>query len=76
MRVSLESTNKLVRLNGISARIWEGTTEAGVKVHCYMTRIAVKNDQPLEVYAEFERELKETRVPSADVEAIPLRMIL
>lgn len=77
MKVTLESTTKVVDLviNGypIPARIWEGTTEKGVKCHAYITRIAVHNDDDA---SQFEAELKEQRVPSSDVAAIPLRLIL
>lgn len=73
MRIQIESTEKIVTLNGVPARIWEGQTESGIPVHCYVTRIAVANDQDT---TEFEKELQEHRKPSVDVQAIPLRMIL
>lgn len=57
----------------VPARIWEGHTASGIPVHCYVTRIAVENGLD---HTEFERELQEHRVPSADIEAIPLRLIL
>ena len=40
MKVTLESTTKIVELNGVQARIWEGTTEGGIRVHAFITRIA------------------------------------
>jgi hypothetical protein len=77
MKVTLESTTKIVELKTdagvVPARIWEGTTESGVKVHAYVTRIAVARDDDT---SQFERELKECRAPSPEVQAIPLRMIL
>lgn len=77
MKVTLENTSKIVELvvNGqrVPARIWEGETESGIKCHAYITRIAVSNNDDA---SEFERALKECRVPSADVEAIPLRLVL
>ncbi len=76
MKISLESTTKIVSLNNIDARVWEGETDSGIPVHCYIIRIAVKEGRPAPDYEQFERELKEQRKPSADVEAIPLRMIL
>lgn len=72
MRITIESTSKVVQLNGVPARIWEGKTESGIPVHCYVTRIATDNKDT----SEFERELQRHRAPSAEVEAIPLRMIL
>jgi hypothetical protein len=73
MRITIESTTKVVEVNGVPARIWEGHTESGIPVHCYVTRIAVHESQDA---SQFERELKEQRKPSPAVEAIPLRMIL
>jgi len=73
MKIKIESTRKIVHLNGVPARIWEGKTESGIPVHCYITRIAVSHDQDA---SEFERELQEHRPPSVEVEAIPLRLIL
>lgn len=73
MTITVSSTSKLVELNGVPARIWEGKTESGVEVHCYIVRIAAHKDANL---MQFERELQETQSPSAAVEAIPLRMIL
>lgn len=78
MKVTLENTDKLVDLvipdgGTIPARIWEGTTDTGIRVHAYITRIAVAVEDDQE---QFVRELKECRAPSAAVEAIPLRLIL
>lgn len=79
MKITIESTTKIVELRDeargttIPARIWEGHTENGIPVHCYVTRIAVheKQDQ-----SQFEAELQSHRAPSPEVAAIPLRMIL
>lgn len=87
MKITIESTEKIVTLEmwqdargvSIQARVWEGTTESGVPVHCFLTRIApTVPDTPENraKFAEFERELKEQRKPSAAVQAIPLRLIL
>ncbi len=73
MKITISSTSKLVQFNGVPARIWEGHTDSGIPVHCYVTRIAVHEDHPTE---QFERELQEHAAPSADVAAIPLRLIL
>ena len=74
MRVTLSSTTKLVELNGVPARIWEGTTESGIVVHCYITRIAVEEDEPRQ--HEFECELQSHRAPSSAVQAIDFRLLL
>lgn len=73
MRVTLESTTKKVRLNGVPARIWEGKTDSGIPCHAYITRIAVERDQDS---AEFDRELEEHKSPSLEILAIPLRLVI
>ena len=62
MQVQLESTEKVVTLNGVPARIWEGHTAAGVRCNAYVTRIAVSDSDDV---SQFERELQEHRAPSA-----------
>jgi hypothetical protein len=74
MNVQLHSTEKIVHLNNVPARIWEGVTESGVKVHAYITRIAIDKDEPNS--EQFEKELQEHRPPSPEIQAIPLRMII
>lgn len=73
MKVTLHNTSKIVELNGVPARIWEGETESGIPVHAFITRICVATDQNNE---QFEKELTETRPPSAEVAVYPLRLIL
>lgn len=74
MKITIENTSKIVTVNDVPARIWEGHTESGIKVHCLITRIAVDKDEPN--VGQFKKELQETREPSPEVEAIPLRLIL
>jgi hypothetical protein len=73
MQLTLHSTTKIVQVNGVPARIWEGQSAAGVKVHCFVTRVAVARDQDT---SQFEAELEEHSPPSPWVQAIPLRLIL
>ena len=73
MKVTLESTSKLVTLNGVPARIWEGKTENGIPCHAYVTRIAV--DKGFDS-SEFDRELQEHKAPSPEIETIPVKMII
>jgi hypothetical protein len=74
MKITIESTTKITHLNNVPARIWEGETESGIKLHCYITRIAI--DYKETRIKEFEEELKEQKAPSPEIEAIPLRLIL
>jgi hypothetical protein len=73
MKINIESTTKIVQLNGVPARIWEGTTETGIKIHAFITRVAIgKNEDG----TQFEKELHECAVPSTEIEAYPLNLIL
>jgi hypothetical protein len=74
MKLIIESTSKVVELNGVPARIWEGKTESGIKVHCFITRVAHDKDETRT--EQFRQELQETRTPSTEMQAYPLRLIL
>ena len=76
MTVTLEPTTKIVELNGVPARIWQGETSTGIKCHAYITRIAIDVNEPEENQEQFQKELLEQRPPSAALNAIPARMIL
>ena len=80
MKVTLEPTTKIVTLQTpsgeVPARIWEGTTESGMPVHAYITRIAIDKDAPQEVHEQFQTELQEQKAPSAAIQSIPLKLIL
>ena len=74
MEITIHNTDRLVTIDGLPARIWEGQTASGIPVHCYVTRIAVAVDQDA---GEFARELAETRPLSAALDAaIPARLVL
>ena len=74
MKLIIENTSKIVKLNGIDCRIWEGQTDRGVPVHCFIPRVAVKFDQDA---SQFEQELSEQRAPSVEVDrAYSLRMLI
>lgn len=75
MKVTLESTTKIVELNGVPARLWEGKTDTGIAVHAFITRIAVDKDEP--DTQQFETELRECIPPSANVaRSYPTSLIL
>lgn len=76
MRVTIESTDKLVRLNGAPARIWEGKSEGGVPVICFVTRVAVQEGMDPACYERFEQELLETRPASPEARSFDPRLIL
>lgn len=82
MKITIESTSRVVTFEignaQVPARIWEGHTEDGTPVHCYITRICPSIPQPLpaDVEAKFAAALLEQAPPSAAIRSIPLRMIL
>ena len=78
MRVTLESTDKIVELKTptgvVPARLWEGTTEGGVACHAFVTRIAVSHTADA---SEFERDLQEHRPVSKELATVyDARLIL
>jgi hypothetical protein len=74
MKLIIENTSKVVELNGVPARIWEGETESGIKVHCFIPRVAIDKDETRT--EQFDKELQKTRTPSTEIQAYPLRLIL
>lgn len=83
MKITIESTDKLVHFTvgsaEVPARIWEGHTDDGIPVHCYITRICpsiLAAELPADVEAKFAKALQEQKPPTAAVVGIPLRMIL
>lgn len=74
MKVTLESTDRVVEINGVPARIWQGETAAGVRCHAYVTRIACAEDADA---AEFTRDLLQTAPLQPELaRAIPRRLVL
>ncbi len=73
MTMTISSTTKIVKLNGIDCRVWEGSTAGGVKVYCFILCVAAEDGQDL---SRFEAELQEQAVPSIEIEALPLRFLV
>jgi hypothetical protein len=84
MKIMIESTDKIVTIerNGaeMPARVWQGETEDGIPVQCYITRIAPEIPENhvnhAELTADFARELQECAPPRPSVQAIPLRLVI
>ena len=74
MKITVESTKKIVTVNGgVDARIWEGKSETGIPVICFVTRVAVPADADQE---QFKKELRECAAPSAEATSFPLWMAI
>jgi hypothetical protein len=76
MEITIKNTTKIVRLNGVPARIWEGQTSTGIRVHCFITRISIDKDESPENIIQFTRELLEQEAPSKAIEGYSLQLIL
>ena len=74
MKISLQSTHRMVQVNGAKCRIWEGFTESGIPVYAAIASVAVHR---AEDQRQFEAELIEHQ-PSSDaaIQAYPLAMFL
>ena len=81
MKLTIESTTKIVMIkpdifsDGVPARVWEGTSESGVKVHCFITRVAIPAEEQ-ENAEQSMNELQQCKPPTPEVEALPLRFFL
>ena len=73
MKVTLESTTKIVELNGIQCRVWQGETARGVPCHAYIPLIGADKDFDT---SEFDADLQERVAPRPDLDVIPLRLLL
>lgn len=80
MKVTIESTSKIVTLQlggvDVPARVWQGQTESGVPVQCFITRIAPEIPRDDARQSQFERELQQQADPRPTVQAIPLRFFI
>ena len=70
MKISIEATDKLTRIDGVPVRLWEGITEGGVRCKVFVHRIAVHMAEDCLL---FEQELVEQMPLGSHVE---LRHIL
>lgn len=74
MKVTLESTSRIVEINGVKVRVWEGHTENGVACHALIATVACHKDADA---SEFQKSLLEMKAPSAEgIKCFPLRMFI
>lgn len=76
MKITIHNTSKIVNLGNVPARVWEGETESGIKVNCFITRIIpiLQRDDPKQ--EEFQAQLQEVEPPSVTADAWPARLVL
>jgi|SRR5262245_161137 len=70
MRIEMEATERLMELEGVPVRLWEGRTDRGVRCLVFVHRLAVP---PGEDSTEFDRELCAQLPPGLWEEAQSLR---
>ena len=74
MKITVDSTTRIVKANGIECRVWQGKTDRGVRITCLIPSIAVEGGQDT---TQFVAELEEHQQPTdAALAAYPLRMIM
>lgn len=71
--LTLHPTTKLVQLDNVLCRVWEGQTSGGLRVHAFIARVACEQDADA---SELEAVLKETSAPSMEIAVYPARMVL
>ncbi len=84
MKITVENTSKVITLvvNGheVPARVWQGATESGIPVHCFVTRIApeISESDPRidELTAQFDRELQRQAKPRIEFGPIDIRFFI
>ncbi len=75
MKITVSNTSKIVNLNGVTARVWEGQSDTGIPVICFISRIAIDANVKEHVQ-QFEAELKEVSAPSVEAQSFPTKMII
>lgn len=67
MKITIEMSDELVSIDGVTCRIWNGHAENGVPVRVYVHRVAVPIEIPMTRFqqdlTEQARPLHEERVP-------------
>lgn len=73
MKIQIHNTSKIVELNGIPCRVWEGTTESGIEVHAFIPRIVIADKSKR---TDAYNELIQMAPPSPTVAEYPLELTL
>lgn len=76
MKITIHNTDRLVKVNEVPARIWEGKTDTGIPIICFITRIAVGENESVQVLQRFKDELMHCEPPSEEAKMFSLRMVI
>lgn len=61
MKITIESTDNILEIDGVAVRLWNGRTEGGIECHVFIHRLAVAVESDS---TEFDRALAETTPPA------------
>lgn len=75
MIIILKNTDRIVDVNGIKSRLWEGKAEDGTPISVLIIRIAVEASEKNQ--EQFEKELEICSPPSSvAAAAFPIRLVI
>jgi hypothetical protein len=72
MKATIQSTQQIIKVNGMQARVWTGKSERGIPFELLIVRVAVSKAEDC---SQFDEELKEQSPPHVS-ECFGLRLIL
>lgn len=72
MKLTIEPTAEMIRVNGTATRIWKGTDEHGVEVKVWVRAIEPQTHDEAQL-EQFESELE--RLPPLQVSGVDYRFI-
>jgi hypothetical protein len=55
MKITLDSTARIVHVSGTPARVWEGHTASGIPVYAFVSRLATDDARGEELAAELRK---------------------
>lgn len=70
MKIQIEATDRIVDLDGVKCRVWNGKTERGIECLVFVHRLAVRSDDDTN---QFDQELQECLPLCSSITAIALR---
>jgi hypothetical protein len=74
MKMTLESTDRFMSINGQPHRVWQGKTEGGIPVEAYIRAVSPQTHDA-EANALFDRELEALPQPRRELVSFDYRMV-
>lgn len=71
MTITITNTPKVVELDGVHCTLWEGKSDTGLDVHCFVALIAVEGNNT----DQLKQELRQYKLPSKNTEAYGLKLL-